>query len=299
MAQVVPMVPELGNTSSSSGSKKRPNPAKKWCFTLNNYTENEVSILSGSMVPTIFVKRIMFQSEVSESGTEHLQGWVEFKSKKRPLEVFKLKRIHWEKMKGTVKQNIEYCSKSEKLNDGFVKGMHDGKIRFTIGCRFKYKGPDIVLTDWEKDVVEILKKEIKPDTPEYRNIYWIWEPEGGRGKSTFAKWIWHNMDGVVVTDGKAGDMKHGIAQYVTENDDTPKIVLVDIPRVNEGHFSIAGIESIKNMFFRSGKYEGMQVSGPRPHVVIMANCEPEYEKMSIDKWRIMDLRDDKPKFKRI
>ncbi len=43
---VVPLVPEGGNTSSPSSV--RIVPSKRWCFTLNNYTDSQV----GSMEPT-------------------------------------------------------------------------------------------------------------------------------------------------------------------------------------------------------------------------------------------------------
>lgn len=96
--------------------------------------------------------------------------------------------------------------------------------------------------------------------------------------------------------GKASDMKNGINTYIQTNYVVPKVIIIDIPRVSKNHISIAGIESIKNMFFFSGKYEGGMVSGPNPHVVAFANVPPPYEDMSADKWHIMDLQDDDPKF---
>lgn len=116
------------------------------------------------------------------------------------------------------------------------------------------------------------------------------------GKSTFAKWLFHNIPNTIVTGGKANDMKNGVQTYVQNQNVFPKVVIVDIPRVQHGHFSIAGIEEIKNMFFFSGKYEGGMVSGPPPHVVCFANCEPPWECMSTDRWQVMNLQDLKPKF---
>lgn len=282
---IVPIVPGGGNTSTPPKVKKQVSPSKKWCFTLNNYTDEDVKSLSSSIVP---IKRMMFQSEVGLEGTPHLQGWLEFKTKKRPKSVYSNKSIHWEKMKGTIQDNITYCSKSD---------TYDGKVRFALGCAFPYLGPQIELTGWEKTIVDILKKPPVQGTPEFRNIYWVWEPDGNFGKTTFAKWIYHNLANVIVTEGKVGDMKNGVAVYFQAHGRTPEIVLIDIPRVNSNHFSVAGIESIKNMFFYSGKYEGGMVSGPRPHVVVFSNAYPPIEKMSTDKWKIMDLREDEPEFR--
>ena len=83
----VPTVPEGGNTISPSSTRNNRtcivNPAKKWCFTLCNYTPEDVEYLKSSNVP--LCQKIMFQSEIGEEGTPHLQGWVEFKTKKRPI----------------------------------------------------------------------------------------------------------------------------------------------------------------------------------------------------------------------
>ncbi len=267
----VPNVPEGGNTISPSSTV---NPAKKWCFTLNNFTEGDIQYLQTHECAK--VPKMMFQSEVGEAGTSHLQGWLEFKVKKRPMSVYKeCTRIHWEKMKGNVAQNIDYCGKTD---------TYDGKVRYARGCDFPYLGPQIALYDWQKPIVSMLR-----GTPHDRNVYWVWSSHGNLGKSTFAKWIFHNIPDTIVTGGKANDMKNGVQTYIIKNNKFPRVVIIDIPRVNRGHFSVAGIEEIKNMFFFSGKYEGGMVSGPPPHVICFANVTPVFEEMSADRWQIMDL----------
>lgn len=274
MSSPVPTVPEVGNTISTSSTAITVNPAKKWCFTLCNYTNEDVEYIKSENVP--LCHKMMFQSEVGENGTPHLQGWVEFKTKKRPKSIFKdCDKIHWEKMKGSIQNNIDYCSKTD---------TYTGEIRFCRGCCFPYQGPQITLYDWQKKVVDILKGD-----PHDRHVYWVWSAEGNMGKTTFAKWIFHNIEGTIVTGGKANDMKNGVMNFINTNNVFPKVVIVDIPRVNRGHFSVAGIEEIKNMFFFSGKYEGGMVSGPIPHVICFANVPPNQEEMSRDRWNIMNL----------
>lgn len=54
--------------------KKKREPAyRNWCFTLNNYTAEEVEVLKGDLPQ---VKYIVFQRERGhEDGTAHLQGY--------------------------------------------------------------------------------------------------------------------------------------------------------------------------------------------------------------------------------
>ena len=56
------------------------------------------------------------------------------------------------------------------------------------------------------------------------------------------------------------------------------------------YLSWCGIEEIKDMFFYSGKYEGGMVCGENPHVIIFANEEPPLEKMSNDRWRVIEIK---------
>lgn len=278
----VPVVPEGGNTKTPSVSpklgnatskKKTINPAKRWCFTLNNYTEDEIS----SIVPTINSKCAVaiVGKEVGENGTPHLQGYIEFKKKSRPFTHFKLKRIHWEKCKGTREENVEYCSK--ELNPLLLLGVEKP---YTISFPNFYK--------WEKIILDTLDQE-----PSDRKIHWIWEETGCAGKTSFCKYVFLNYKNVVVLSGKAADMKNCIIDYKNTNNCLPRVVLIDIPRsTNTDFLSYQGIEEIKNMFFYSGKYEGGMVCGRPPHMFIFANEPPNYSKCSEDRWIVMDIGED-------
>ena len=192
---LVPTVPEGGNTISPSvvKKKKKINPAKRWCFTLNNYTEEDIC----SIVPIIkkMCKIGCIGKEVGEKGTPHLQGYIEFKTKTRPLTHFKTKRIHWTKCEGNRESNLVYCSK-------------EGNVILYHGIDKPYKLELPELYDWEKYVIEIIDKE-----PNDRHIHWVWEEYGNAGKTTFAKWIFLHYEGALLLSGKADNMKHAIIQY--------------------------------------------------------------------------------------
>ncbi len=261
---------EEGNTSSSP--KKQISPAKRWLFVLNNYTENEIS----SIVPIIKDTCVLgiIGKEVGEKGTPHLQGYIEFKKKARPVGVFQNKRIHFKPCKGNRKSNIDYCSK-------------DDDVILWWGCEKPYK-VSIELFPWQKWI----KKNILDVQPDDRSIYWFWETKGCAGKTTFQKWIYQNYTDVIMTAGRIDDMKNGVLTYMNTKGKTPKIVLVNIPRVNSNHCSIAGLECIKDMWFYSPKYEGGMVCGANPHILVFANEEPDYEKLSGDRLKVYNLKKD-------
>lgn len=264
------------NSSKRDCNTKQISPSKHWCFTLNNYTNKDLLVLKN--INSSIIVRYIFQSEIGEDkGTPHLQGYLEFKSKKRPMSVFKStswgSRPHWEKTRH-IDKAIEYCKKNDTFS-GDIRESRKISLPYTI---------DIKFYDWQKKLFDILKKP-----PDDRSIYWIWEDKGNRGKTVFQKYVFLNLESVVVLSGSAHDMKNGIVQYESRTGCLPKIVLINIPRSKLEYVSYTGIEEIKDMFFFSGKYEGGMVCGPSPHIFIFANDTPERHKLSKDRWKIIRI----------
>lgn len=263
---------EGGNTRLPlAQSKKQISPAKRWCFTLNNYTDMDIS----SIVPILREETTLslFSKEVGEGGTPHLQGYLEFKSKKRPLSVFACcTRIHFEKAKGNRKQNIEYCCK-------------DAEPYFSVGLPETLK----LITPtkyWEKNIIEIIKGPINN-----RRIYWFWETKGGIGKSQFTKYLCAKHNALILS-GKNADMKYGIVSYMNNNNGiAPKIVIFDIPRSQLEYISYTGLEEVKNGCFFSSKYESQMILFNSPHIIVFANEEPQYDKLSRDRWYVEEIKD--------
>lgn len=263
-----------GNTKHPPKSKtKQISPSIHWCFTLNNYTKKDITEISNNSS----IDKYIFQEETGTNNTPHLQGYIRFLKKTRPKKLFNQK-IHWEKCRN-IKASIEYCRKKE---------TRTGEVFTNIPPPYSI---DIELYDWQIKICKILDEK-----PQDRKIHWIWESTGNVGKTTFAKWLFLNYPNVVVLGGKACDMKHQIIQYHQTNKIYPKTILIDLPRsFNTGYLSYTGIEEIKNMFFFSPKYEGGMVCHKQVHVIIFSNEEPNFSKMSLDKWIIMDLNPKIPK----
>lgn len=92
---------------------RRAIQSRAWCFTLNNYTEDEFNFLL-SLEGGDQVQYLIVGKEVGEEGTPHLQGYVELARKKTLGGVKSLlscSRIHLEKRRGTQLQAVDYCKK--------------------------------------------------------------------------------------------------------------------------------------------------------------------------------------------
>lgn len=84
---------------------------KNWCFTLNNYTDEEYSRLLSSLrdISDYFI----VGKEIGQQGTPHIQGYCSLKGR-HYLSSVKDKisqRAHWETAKGSRAHNRVYCSK--------------------------------------------------------------------------------------------------------------------------------------------------------------------------------------------
>lgn len=84
--------------------------SRRFCLTLNNYSENEYSLIRGYIATRLFW--IIGKEVGKENNTPHLQIYFESKSAIRFATLKNLcNRLHIEKAKGSLKQNYDYCSK--------------------------------------------------------------------------------------------------------------------------------------------------------------------------------------------
>jgi hypothetical protein len=264
---LAPLAPHGSRGEGNTRPPPRVAASVRWCFTLNNYTEECEKTLLARLAPHKFI----YGHEVGESGTPHLQGYVEFNKKLRPVETIAMPAIHWEKAKGDRGSNITYCSKDN--NNVVCSGFRFEKPLKLIS----------VLYDWQAEIVDMIKKD-----PDDRSIYWYWEDVGNVGKSALVKLLCAKHD-ALICGGKASDMKYLICEYKNAQGVYPELIIFDVPRSNLDYVSYTGIEEIKNGCFASSKYECKTVIMNSPHVLIFANEEPIYSKMSIDRWKVKKI----------
>lgn len=261
-----------GNSNPSPPSQsKQQLQLKNWSFTLNNYTPDHIEIIFNKLKDFHKTEKFVFQEETGESGTPHLQGNVVLKKKGRWSE-FKLpKEIHW-----TATRNAEaawkYCMKAESRT---------GKI-FTYGGEQPLK----LITEmrpWQQTILDIIMTE-----PDDRTVNWIYDEQGGQGKTQLIKYLIHHHEAILCNGGKASDMIN-VVFNAYQNKKQIHVVLFSLTRPEGNRISTAALESIKDGCICNTKYETGSVIFNSPHVFVFANLPPDRTTLTDDRWNIIDI----------
>nr|QJI53596.1 MAG: replication associated protein [Circoviridae sp.] len=100
---------------SSAAARKKTRRVRRYCFTLNNYTERDCELLKEAFTAESCAFAIVGK-EVGENQTIHLQGYVHWKREKSFRQMKDLMpRAHIEEAKGSDLDNDEYCGKGGDL----------------------------------------------------------------------------------------------------------------------------------------------------------------------------------------
>lgn len=176
--------------------------SNRFCFTKNNYSAVEVSRLCDVELER-HLKYWCFGKEVGESGTPHLQGYLEFDNSmklritaaKTRLEEFGLMGFHLEIAKGTADQNIAYCSKDGQFFEFGIRPKGQGKrTDLDNVCAAIAAGDTMpqLITKFPAQVIkfqrgiEFLIQAQQPRRFFKTTVWWLWGPTGS-GKS---RWAW-------------------------------------------------------------------------------------------------------------
>lgn len=227
-----------------------------------------------------FSKHYIFQAEDTKSNP-HYQIYANLKNKVRPKTFAislneEFKGINFQHASENGKTRLKtYCMKEETRVAG---PWSDAKI---------YRGKDLPkkLFPWQEQLKEFLLEEADD-----RTILWIYDPKGATGKSKFYKYMGVKHEACLLSYANAKDLLNLV---YTSND--AGIYLFDLTRAKPTEFSsndlYSAIEQIKNGVIINTKYQtGRKFIDP-PHVVCFANVLPEEKKLSLDRWKIFEIRD--------
>ncbi len=280
---------ESGNIHHSLTTKYQ---CLNYVLTWNNYPDSVFELLrhvfDSTGLDIAKDGKWVFGKEVGASGTPHIQGAFCLRRKRRAVELQNLflpdgtkeekNKIILTKMNGRWNDQI-YCCKDGDYITGNKPG---GLLKWRQELPNKYQ--------WQEEITALLL-----NAPDERTIYWYFEPTGCTGKTTFGKWMCTHPEEVggnlMILSGKSADMKNGIIERLKRAKGLPRTIILNVPRTNLEFLSYTGIEEVKDMFFYSGKYEGGEVCGPCPHLVVFANEPPKLHKVSEDRWVIKLIKD--------
>lgn len=291
--------------------------ARRYCFTLNNFTpEDELRLSSVNGI-----RYLVYGRETGESGTPHLQGFVIFNNSVS-FSVAKTRigdRAHIERARGTSNQAADYCKKDndfveygdlptdqgkrtdwEQYKDwieslGRVPTRRELVLEFP-GLYARYKRacfdyaealtPAPVLTDsqprfgWQTRIDGIVA-----GNPSDRVIHFVVDPQGNSGKSWMCKFLItkYSERVQVLRVGKRDDLAYAI-------DVDKDIFLFDIPRTQMTFLQYSVLESLKDRMIFSPKYESsFKVLQKTPHVIVFSNEPPDMNALSLDRYNIINI----------
>ena len=292
--------------------------SKNWCFTLNNYTDDDITRINGLVASEPRVAYVIYGKEVGESGTPHLQGFVSLKQRTRLAQVKTIigSNPHLEVARN-VNASVEYCKKEGDWSEFGTRNSGQGTRSDLDDFKAAVKGgmlnlktireehgevyakyprycmeyvrdnypkviiPDHPLRPWQQRLNDMLE-----EPPDRRKIIFIVDTVGNNGKSWFADWFQQKKGDVcqVLTPGKRNDMAYMLSPGL-------RWLFLDAPRAKQADFiQYDFLEDLKNGRVFSPKYESIMKTFEPMHVVVCMNEEPDRTKLSEDRYKIINIR---------
>lgn len=149
---------------------------------------------------------------------------------------------------------------------------------------YEYKPNNIKLFEYkelfehQKIWWELLENQNK------REILWIYDKDGGSGKTEFCNWLIDNKDCYFIDGGKYSDIMYGY--------DNQEYIIFDIPRSVEDFTPYKAMEAFKNGKCFSSKYTSMMKKFGSKKVIVCANFKPELTKLTNNRWNIIEIETD-------
>jgi hypothetical protein len=259
-------------------AQPRNTKSRGWCFTLNNYTDQDIADFKASFADS---KDFVVGKEVGTNGTPHLQGVIRFEKARTYNNMKKLlPRAHIEMMK-KYNASVIYCKKE---GDYFEKNSTELITHETeYNDYMKNKYDNINWHPWQGDILALLET-----AADERRVFWYWEINGNCGKSFLTKYIDWKYN-AIIANGKQSDVFNQYKNYLDDTKRQPKVAIIDIPRSHKDYVCYSTLEKIKDGLLYSGKYEGGKIRLVPHHLIIFANFEPDISKLSEDRWVINNI----------
>ena len=300
---------------------------RRWCFTINNPTDDDVKHLKTNLTTQNCIYAIV-GIEQGELNTVHLQCFVHFRKQllfNRAKAMLSC-RAHLEGARGTDVQNKVYCEKGghviieigtpnehyQHSNDtsnacyDIAQKMADGECVATIcedptNCKVYTRHYKAI----ERITHSIIQKSMRQHVMDNgKDIVWkVWQQK--IIKLLLKKPHERTVHWVYEETGNTG--KTFLTRYIMsahpscicfENAKSAdlkyayngeNIVLFDLSRSSEHIFNYEALESLKNGRMFSPKYESASKLYNIHHVLVFANWMPDMTRLSLDRWNIIHI----------
>jgi len=148
---------------------------------------------------------------------------------------------------------------------------------------FYAPSPDLedgVLKEWQLELLGVLSCEAND-----REILFMVDPQGGAGKTWFQRYMLtsHSEKTQVLSVAKRDDIAHAIQEDKC-------IFLFNVPRGGMEFMQYTILEQLKDRMVFSPKYNSRtKILRSKVHVVVFCNEEPDYNKMTSDRYDVKRL----------
>lgn len=296
--------------------------ARRWCFTINNWTPPDVARLV-ALAATDTCSYLVFGRETGVSGTPHLQGFVVFTT---PFRFTRAKEAigltaHVEVTRGTTDQAATYCKKDGDYEEYGEIASNQGKRTdweryreyvVELGrvpterelCASPFLG---LYARYNKKLFLIARSLLPPPnlvdpaaTPRFgwqtqaaaiidgdyseRRINFVVDPDGNSGKSWFCRYFMTKRpdDVQVLRVGRRDDLAYAV-------DESKTVFLFDIPRNQMTFLQYSVLEMLKDLLVFSPKYESGSKVMKMNHVMVFCNEEPDMDALTNDRYNIINV----------
>ena len=302
--------------------------AKHWCFTLNNYGEDDLYKLSptSSHLSESSCSYLIYQKEIGKKGTKHLQGFASFSQKVRIAAVKAIlgDKAHLEVAKGTPKQNTEYCSKDSTrevgtvpISYGSIAATNPGKRNDLLQFREACDDGTMTLKRANSDFITVAAKY-----PRYvQDSIRFCAPKPSLAAHPYRAWQErlkaildeepNDREIIFVVDEVGNLGKTWFAKrYCRDNPDVSqymepgkkadmaysletglRTLFVNVTRQHVEHLQYSFLEAVKDGMIFSPKYESCTKEVAPMHVVVLMNRDPDMTLLSEDRYLILRINE--------
>lgn len=304
---------------ADSGSR-----AKRWLFTINNWTQNELqTVLDSGRASASYL--VVGKEVGEETGTPHLQGYVEWNAAVRRATCCNRLggRARVEVARGSAQENRTYCTKEgdfEEIGecptvgqgrrsdldrffgwvDEFIEannrppttpeaaGIHPNVIvkyaRIMEVVRLRSQRRLFIEQPQPKQWQQALKDRLEQPADD-RKIFFVVDAEGGIGKSWFVRWFL-DMHPTETQLFRPAKVTDLAHAIKTHT----KWFLFDVPRNGMQFLQYQVLEQLKDRVIFSPKYNSTtKMLTSVPHVVVFCNEQPIEGQMTADRYHYINF----------